>query len=150
MKIQFLLLLLLCLFGCQTYSDEQIDTFDQKIRTYTKRNKLKTQVTDSGLHYLYYSKGAGRAVKLTDSVQVVYDLSLLNGDLVQKMHKPTYFSLRGLNNVIVGWKEGLIYKKVGDSLLVIVPPQLAYGKYEVKDIQSNAILVYNIKVLGIK
>jgi FKBP-type peptidyl-prolyl cis-trans isomerase len=66
------------------------------------------------------------------------------------MHKPTYFCLRGLNNVIVGWKEGLIDKKVGDSILVIVPPQLGYGKYEVKDIQSNEILVYNIKVLGIK
>ncbi|MEI8193650.1 MAG: FKBP-type peptidyl-prolyl cis-trans isomerase [Flavobacteriia bacterium] len=150
MKLTFVFLLSLFLFACQTYSDEQIDSFDKKIRTYTKRNKLKTKVTDSGLHYLFFTKGEGRSVKLTDSVQVTYDLSLLNGDLIQKMHKPTYFCLRGLNNVIVGWKEGLIDKKVGDSILVIVPPQLGYGKYEVKDIQSNEILVYNIKVLGIK
>ena len=150
MKLTFVFLLSLFLFACQTYSDEQIDSFDKKIRTYTKRNKLKTKVTDSGLHYLFFTKGEGRSVKLTDSVQVTYDLSLLNGDLIQKMHEPTYFCLRGLNNVIVGWKEGLIDKKVGDSILVIVPPQLGYGKYEVKDIQSNEILVYNIKVLGIK
>jgi hypothetical protein len=60
MKLTFVFLLSLFLFACQTYSDEQIDSFDKKIRTYTKRNKLKTKVTDSGLHYLFFTKGEGK------------------------------------------------------------------------------------------
>ncbi|GAB3659002.1 FKBP-type peptidyl-prolyl cis-trans isomerase [Actinocorallia lasiicapitis] len=66
-----------------------------------------------------------------------------------------YATVIGAGQVIKGWDEGLVGQKVGSRLLVVAPPDKAYGAkdMEVKGlpnygIKANDTLVYVVDVLG--
>ena len=60
--------------------------------------------------------------------------------------EPTSFSL---NEVVAGWKYGLIGTKVGDRVQIVVPPEFGYGDQENGDIPANSTLVFVVDVIGV-
>lgn len=92
-------------------------------------------------------EGSGRTVESTDQVYVKYEGvrwedgksfdGNYNGD-------PLDISLGG---VIKGWKEGLSGHKVGSRVLLIIPPELAYGENPASGAPSGA-LVFVVDILG--
>src|SRR5687767_11368544 len=89
-------------------------------------NEMKT--TPSGLKYQVLKQGTGTtSPKATDTVNVHYHGTLLNGtvfDSSVERGQPISFPLNG---VIPGWTEGLQLMKVGDKFKFEIPPNLAYG-----------------------
>lgn len=78
-------------------------------------------------------KGAGATVKSGQTVSVNYTGQIWNGAVfdatakhTQDGNKPSEFPI-GLGQVIAGWDRTLVGKKVGDRVLIIVPPQDGYG-----------------------
>lgn len=136
--------------ACETYSNQEKTTFEKQILKYSKNHKIQLTKSPSGLFYKVTKHGSGPRIQLTDSINVSYELGDINEKKIQSLTKPMFFSLRGTNDVISGWKEALIDKRVGDELLVIIPPQLGYGRYELTDIPENSILVYKLNVVDIK
>jgi peptidylprolyl isomerase len=61
--------------------------------------------------------------------------------------EPTEFVLGG--NIIKGWVLGLEGMKVGEKRRLIVPPELAYGKYGNGAIPPDATLVFDIELVGL-
>ncbi|MCZ4118269.1 FKBP-type peptidyl-prolyl cis-trans isomerase [Streptomyces sp. H39-S7] len=55
----------------------------------------------------------------------------------------------GQGQVIEGWDKGLVGKKVGSRVLLVIPPELAY-KAEAKgeDLPANSTLVFVVEILG--
>lgn len=99
-------------------------------------------------------EGDGKTVKAGDTVYVsytgaawddgkVFDSSLKEG------RGPFSFAV-GQQQVIPGWDKALEGAKVGDRLLVVVPPDEGYGKEGTPDksIKPNATLVFTLDVLG--
>ena len=109
--------------------------------------------TASGLTYVITSHANGRRPKIGDTVLVHYTGTLIDGtkfDSSQDRKEPIAFPL-GRGAVIKGWDEGIAQLGIGDSAVLIVPPQLGYGdKGAGGVIPPNATLVFVVMLVDIK
>lgn len=116
-------------------------------------NKKKQGVTtlESGLQYQVIKSGKGPSPKATDQVRTHYHGTLIDGKVFDSSvdrGEPVTFPVNG---VIKGWTEALQLMKVGDKWRVFVPSALAYGERGAgADIGPNAVLVFEIELLGIE
>ncbi|MFJ8648029.1 FKBP-type peptidyl-prolyl cis-trans isomerase [Streptomyces sp. NPDC093546] len=98
----------------------------------------------------YVIEGTGPAVKPSDTVAVHYKGVLWDGgkefDSSFSKGAPITFPLA---NVIPGWSEGLAGKKVGSRVLLVVPPDKAYGDQGQGPIPPKATLVFSVDILGV-
>ncbi len=116
------------------------------------KNKSRPGVktTASGLQYEVMVQGTGRKPKATDSVRVHYHGTLIDGtvfDSSVQRGQPAEFAVTG---VIPGWTEALQLMPVGSKWKLFVPPGIAYGPRARGAIPPNAVLVFEVELLGIK
>ncbi|WP_257388616.1 FKBP-type peptidyl-prolyl cis-trans isomerase [Tahibacter caeni] len=115
------------------------------------KNKAKKGVTTtaSGLQYEVVKAGTGPKPKDTDTVQVHYTGTLLDGtkfDSSVDRGEPATFPLKG---VIPGWTEGLQLMPVGSKYKFYIPSNLAYGENGPGPIGPNAVLTFEVELLKI-
>lgn len=119
---------------------------------YLAKNKAKPGVTTtaSGLQYEVLKSGSGPKPKATDTVKVHYHGTLIDGtvfDSSVQRGEPIEFPVTG---VIQGWVEALQLMSVGDKWRLTIPPAIAYGEHGKGDIPPNAVLIFEVELLGIK
>lgn len=115
------------------------------------KNKSKKGVTTtaSGLQYEVVKAGTGPKPKDTDTVQVHYTGTLLDGtkfDSSVDRGEPATFPLKG---VIPGWTEGLQLMPVGSKYKFYIPSSLAYGENGPGPIGPNAMLTFDVELIKI-
>lgn len=118
----------------------------------TSGSEKQMTTTPSGLKYQVMKRGTGTvSPKATDTVNVHYHGTLLNGtvfDSSVQRGQPISFPLNG---VIRGWTEGVQLMKVGDKFKFEIPPNLAYGEAGAPPtIPPNSTLVFEVELLGIQ
>lgn len=111
------------------------------------------KVTSTSIRYVVETQGAGALLQPGDMVMVNYVGSLLNGKVFDKMldrKKPFTFRL-GRGEVIEGWDQILQLMRPGDKWIVIVPPELGYGRrgYPPR-VPEYATLVFEVEIIGVK
>lgn len=121
-------------------------------KEYLAKNKARAGVTEtaSGLQYEVLVKGNGPKPKATDTVKVHYHGTLVDGtvfDSSVQRGQPIEFAVNG---VIPGWTEALQLMSVGDKWKLTIPPTLGYGPRANGKIPANAVLVFEVELLGIK
>lgn len=99
-------------------------------------------------------EGDGEKIKKDDYVYVSYTgVNWKDGKVFDSSMKdgrgPFAFPV-GQNAVIPGWDKAVEGAKVGDRLLVVVPPKEGYGKEGTPDgsIKGGATLVFTVDILG--
>ena len=106
---------------------------------------------DSGVQYKVVTAGTGDKPKKTDTVQVHYSGTLLDGmefDSSYARGTPAEFEV---GQVIPGWQEALQAMPVGSKWEVWIPSVLAYGdKGAGASIGPNETLHFVIELLSIK
>ena len=147
MKIIFLAILVVTLFSCNTYSDNQIEDFDTEIKTYIKKNKIEYESSVSGLYFKIKEEGDGDYIQAKDVVSFTYKGTFLNGEVFDEQTSPVEF---GVVELIAAWKEIMYKLKVGGKASLICPPQLGYGNHDLDDIPANSILLYQIEIINVK
>jgi FKBP-type peptidyl-prolyl cis-trans isomerase len=110
--------------------------------------------TASGLTYVITSRANGRRPKTGETVLVHYTGTLTDGtkfDSSQDRKEPIAFPL-GRSAVIKGWDEGIAQMGIGDSAVLIIPPQLGYGEKGAGGglIPPNATLVFVVTLVDVK
>jgi len=106
------------------------------------------QATPSGLQYEVLVKAGGKRPTATSRVSVSYIGSFIDGSVFdQSGDKPVEF---GLEQVVVGWTEGLQLMGIGDKFRFYLHPDLAYGAGSVGPIPPNSLLVFDVELLDIK
>jgi peptidyl-prolyl cis-trans isomerase A (cyclophilin A) len=111
----------------------------------------KVEKSASGLMWVILKEGTGPQPAATDTVEVHYTGTLLDGskfDSSVDRGTPYSFSLKG--GVIKGWLEGVALMKVGEKRKLIVPTDLAYGAETKPKIPANSTLVFDVELLNIK
>lgn len=122
-------------------------------KKFLEENKKKpgVKVTASGLQYKVIAEGNGTSPKETDTVEVNYRGTLIDGkefDSSYKRGKPATFPV---NRVIKGWTEGLQLMKPGAKYKFYIPSDLAYGERGAGgEIGPNSTLIFDVELLGVK
>lgn len=148
-RIYVFLLGMLLLTACKTYSEDDKGMFDSKIEAYLKKNKLSYERSESGLYYLIEEPGEGKNIQYSDVVTFTYEGRLLDGSTFDDRYReePVEFAV---SDLILGWKEIMLYLKKGGKAKLVVPPQLGYGDHELEDIPKNSILLFDLEVKEVR
>lgn len=97
--------------------------------------------------------GSGAGVTSHSRVAVHYTGWLMDGskfDSSLDRGKPFEFTL-GLGQVIAGWDMGVAGMKVGEKRILVIPPELGYGKRGAgKAIPPNATLKFEISLISFR
>jgi len=109
--------------------------------------------TPSGLQYQDLTVGTGAEAAAGQEATVHYTGWLTNGhkfDSSRDRRDPFAFRI-ARRQVIAGWDEGVAGMKVGGQRRLVLPPALGYGSRGAPpDIPPNAVLVFDVELLGVK
>ncbi len=120
---------------------------------FLKENKTKEGIveTESGLQYKVITEGTGKKPVPSDTVQVHYKGSLLDGtefDSSYTRNEPAAFRV---DQVIPGWQEAVPLMAVGSTYELYIPAKLAYGDRGAPPvIEPGSMLIFQVELLDIK
>lgn len=110
--------------------------------------------TDSGLRYKITNENPeGEKPTRGQLVRVNYTGTLKDGTKFDSSFdhnpaKPLEFPV-GVGRVIPGWDEGIMLLKTGEKARLVIPPYLGYGKQGRGPIPDNAILIFDVELVGV-
>jgi FKBP-type peptidyl-prolyl cis-trans isomerase FkpA len=113
-------------------------------------NKAGVNVTKSGLQYKILRKGTGSKPKASDTVEVHYKGTLINGEEFDSSYKRGAMAKFSLNSVIPGWTEGLQLMSEGGKFIFFIPTHLAYGEKATGPISANSTLIFEVELFSVE
>lgn len=121
--------------------------------TFLAQNKSQpgVRVTSDGLQYQILAQGTGPKPTATDTVQVHYTGSFVNGQQFassaqQGQNTPAKLNLA---NVLPGLREGLMLMPVGSHFKFVIPSELAYGSEPKNGFPPNETLIFDVTLVKI-
>ena len=151
MKSIYIALLVVLFVSCDSSDDGTTEYIDytaeneQEILSYIANNNLDAIRSDSGLYYVIDDIGAGSEITSTSDVTVRYSGYFTNGEVIDE-NKETGIT-NNLQNLILGWKEGIPYFNEGGRGILLIPSHLAYGSNDYSVIPGGSVLIYDIEVV---
>lgn len=160
--------------GKVQFTDEELQTLvqaaDQAVRE--QQNKLASQAavdnqlagqtflaengsregvvtTESGLQYEVITAGTGPQPAATDTVEVHYRGTLIDGTEFDSSYARGETATFPLNQVIKGWTEGVQLMNVGSKYKFFIPSELAYGDRAAGQITPNSTLIFDVELISI-
>ena len=104
--------------------------------------------TESGLQYLIIEEGDGNFPFEGCSVIIHQRCTLLNGKVIEDTYRDNQPDEVLMNDLIKGYKEGLLLMKKGGRHKLFVPAELAWGKKGTGNkIPPNALLIFDVRLL---
>lgn len=114
-----------------------------------KRPEVK--VTDSGLQYEVLQEGSGASPTATETVEVHYHGTLIDGTVFDSSVERGETIEFPLNRVIAGWTEGVQLMKEGAKYRFFIPYDLAYGpRGSAPKIPPYAALIFDVELFKVK
>lgn len=104
--------------------------------------------TPSGAFVVVEKEGAGPSPTAADKVKVSYTGTLVSGRVFDSTAQrgPAEFPLGG---VITCWTEAIPLMKVGGKARIVCPPEIAYGSAGTSGVPGDAVLTFEVELLGI-
>ena len=108
-------------------------------------------VTASGLQYKILTPGTGRSPKATDTVEVHYEGTLIDGTVFDSSYRRKESIEFPLNQVIAGWTEGVQLMQEGAKYRFYIPSRLAYGSRGAGGvIGPNQALIFDVELIKVR
>ncbi|MGZ2368754.1 FKBP-type peptidyl-prolyl cis-trans isomerase [Ancylomarina sp. YFZ004] len=148
MKYNLLILIFALFVSCS--KDEEtnyIEENDNDIIEYIETHKLDATKSSTGLYYVIDEPGTGKDVNPNSYVNVSYKGYLTNGDVFDESDSNGIYTY--LQQVIVGWTEGISYFKEGGSGKLLIPAHLAYGNSKNGTIPRGSVLIFDIQLIEV-
>lgn len=120
---------------------------------YLEENAKKdgVTVTDSGLQYKVLATGDGAQPSASDTVEVHYTGTLIDGKKFDSSRDRGQTIEFPLNGVIAGWTEGVQLMKEGARYEFTIPSDLAYGPSGIPGvIPGGATLIFDVELIAVK
>ncbi|MBQ3830113.1 MAG: FKBP-type peptidyl-prolyl cis-trans isomerase [Spirochaetales bacterium] len=94
-------------------------------------------------------KGNGALAKATDSVELDYELKLLDGTVVDSSYARGEHSTFPMGSVIQGFKEGVMLMPMGSHYIFYIHPDLGYGDRQTGNMGPNSLLIFEVETYSI-
>lgn len=121
------------------------DTEVATLRQYITSNGIKATADPRGFYYTIQSPGTGTKPTICSNVTVNYVGKLTSGKVFDSGNGVRF----GLNELVVGWQEGIPLIAPGGKVTLYLPPSLAYGSRDLPGIPANSILVFDIDLVDV-
>ena len=123
-----------------------------KAEAFLKENAKKEGVltTESGLQYEIVRQGDGAMAKETDSVELDYELTLMDGTVIDSSYSRGEHSTFPLSGVIEGFKEGVMLMPMGSHYVFYIHPSLGYGDQATGSMDPNSLLIFKVETYSIQ
>jgi FKBP-type peptidyl-prolyl cis-trans isomerase FkpA len=115
------------------------------LKEYIDSNHIDAKADSRGFFYKIIDAGTGDHPNVCSSVVVTYSARLTNGTQADKGTNVPF----DLSMLILGWQEGIPLIAKGGSIILYLPPSLAYGPATVGAIPANSMLVFTITLSSI-
>jgi FKBP-type peptidyl-prolyl cis-trans isomerase FklB len=128
------------------------DTNLQAGSDFLATNKTKPGVVTlaSGVQYKILKAGTGNKKPTENSsIRCRYTGSLIDGSTIDKSDAKKPVTLR-VEGFVQGLKEAVTLMPTGSKWEIVIPPQLAYGARGYHAVGPNAVVIYEMEILGIK
>jgi len=114
--------------------------------------KEGVQTTASGLQYKVLEAGTGASPSASDTVEVHYKGTLIDGTEFDSSYSRGQTISFPLNRVIAGWTEGVQLMKEGAKYEFYIPYNLAYGQMGTPGgpIPPYATLIFVVELIAIQ
>ena len=118
---------------------------------FLKENAKKEGIftTESGLQYQVVRQGDGALAKETDSVELDYELTLMDGTIIDSSYARGEHSTFPLSGVIAGFREGVMLMPMGSSYVFYIHPNLGYGDQATGSMEPNSLLIFKVETYSI-
>lgn len=115
-------------------------------------NKVKDGIvqTESGLQYKIENPGNDVKATPTDTVEVNYKGTLLDGTVFDSSYDRGETAKFPLNRVIPGWTEGMQLVGEGGKITLWVPYELGYGSRQMsEDLPAFSTLIFEVELIKV-
>lgn len=119
---------------------------------YLAKNKSQSgvRVTADGLQYQVITQGTGPKPKASDTVQLNYTGTFINGQEFDSSAKHGSGPAKlDLANVFPGFKEAVMMMPVGSHYKFVIPSDLAYGAQPQNGFPPNETLIFDVTLVKI-
>ena len=122
-----------------------------KAEAFLKENAKKAGIitTESGLQYEIVRQGDGPLSKETDSVELDYELTLLDGTVIDSSYARGEHSTFPLSGVIAGFREGVMLMPMGSSYVFYIHPNIGYGDQATGSMEPNSLLIFKVETYSV-
>lgn len=138
----------------QELTTSKFEVYKQEGEKFLAENAKKEGVTTtaSGLQYEVIELGTGEKPKSTDTVNVHYHGTLIDGTVFDSSVTRGIPATFGVHQVIKGWTEALQLMPVGSKYRLYIPEDLAYGAHPHPGgaIKPFMTLIFDVELLGIE
>ena len=149
MKKILIPLLVLLLASCS--NDDSPTDFtesnEQEILEYISAQGLNAQKSASGLYYVINDPGSANRPTSSSNVTVAYKGYFTDGSVFDESNSDGISF--NLNQVILGWTEGITYFGESGNGVLLIPSRLAYGNSGRSGIPGGAVLIFDITLKSI-
>ncbi len=148
--MKMIYLLAICLFSPLAWLAAQTPA-GPSLEVYLQNNRLGTQSTVDGLHYILKENGQGASPTDGQFTLINFKAMLLDSTVFDQSEpdEPFIFQV-GNREVIKGLDKAVRLLKKGGSAIFYLPPNLGYMHYGVKDkVPPNSPLIYEVGLLDI-
>jgi FKBP-type peptidyl-prolyl cis-trans isomerase FklB len=126
------------------------ETNKQASDAFLASNKSKPGVVSlaSGIQYKVLKAGTGKKPLEQSAVTVRYQGTLLDGSSFDKVDEKNPAALQ-VSGLLPGLKEAVKLMPSGSKWEIVVPPQLAYGAQGNRAVGPQAVLIYELELVGV-
>ena len=136
----------------QDIAASKFEVYKKEGEEFLAENAKKEGVTTtaSGLQYEVVELGTGAKPKSTDTVNVHYHGTLIDGTVFDSSVTRGIPATFGVHQVIKGWTEALQLMPVGSKYRLYIPEDLAYGAHPHPGgaIKPFMTLIFDVELLG--
>ena len=129
-------------------ADENLARAEAFLAENAKKEGILT--TESGLQYEIVRQGDGALAKATDSVELDYELTLMDGTVIDSSYERGEHSTFPLTGVIPGFSEGVMLMPMGSEYVFYIHPSLGYGEQATGSMGPNSLLFFKVETYSIQ
>jgi len=123
----------------------------EQAENFLKQNKKNSGVitTESGLQYKVLKRGTGKSPVENNNVTINYEIISMDGKIIDSSYERNEPSTKNLEDLVLGFKEGICLMNEGAKYRFWVEPSLAYGEEGTQTVSPNSLLIFTVELISV-